>query len=93
MKTKITVNGNEVTVEQDNLLSGRRESTTYFVPHTSNGESAYVRIRDIYGHYPQVCERLASTGNALMATPKTLPSVIRRELRREQRQVVASRWW
>lgn len=77
-KTRITVNGNDVTVERDDPATGDRETTTYFVPH--NG--GYVRIRDSAGRYPQVCERLYGTGSTLMATPETLPAVIRRELRK-----------
>lgn len=82
MKTKITVNSNEVTVERDDEFVGRRTTTTYFVPHMSSGQSAYVRIRDRAGRHPQVCEGLNSTGSTLIATPETLAAVIRRELRR-----------
>lgn len=83
MRTVITVSCNNVTVERDNPFSGERESTTYFAPHMSGGKPGYVRIRDAAGRYPQVCERLSSTGHTLMATPETLPAVIRRELRRQ----------
>lgn len=82
MKTKITVGSNSVTVERDNLITGDRTSTTYFAPNLSGGQPGYVRIHDKAGRYPQVCERLSSTGSTLMATPETLPAVIRRELRR-----------
>jgi hypothetical protein len=82
MKTKITVDSNNVTVERDDPFSGERTCTTYFAPHTSSGQAGYVRIRDSAGRYPQVCDGLNSTGNTLMATPETLPAVIRRELRR-----------
>jgi len=82
MKTKITVDSNNVTVERDDPFYGERTRTTYFAPHTSSGQAGYVRIRDNAGHYPQVCERLESTGGTLMATPESLPRVIRRELRR-----------
>jgi len=78
MKTKITVNSNEVTVERDDFLSGERISTTYFVPH----RGGYVRVRDDAGRNPQVCEMLFSTGSTLDATVETLPAIIRRELRR-----------
>jgi len=82
MKTKITVVLNDVTVQRDDPFTGERTSRTYFAPHTSSGQPGYVRIRDSAGRYPQVCEKLYGGGNTLMATPDTLPSVIRRELRR-----------
>jgi len=83
MKTKITTDRNNVTVERDDPIFGRT-STTYFVPYSPTGRAGYVRIRDASGRYPQVCERLNSTGDTLMATPETLPAVIRRELRRRR---------
>ena len=82
MKTKITVDSNNVTVERDDPFTGERSRITYFAPHMSGGKPGYVRIRDTAGRYPQVCERLNSTGNTLMATPESLPRVIRRELDR-----------
>ena len=82
MKTKITVDSNNVTVERDDPFTGERSSVTYFAPHMSDGKPGYVRIRDAAGRYPQVCDGLNSTGDTLMATPETLPAVIRRELRR-----------
>ncbi len=82
MKTKITADANNVTAERDNPITGERTTTTYFVRHVSGGNAGYVRIRDAAARFPQVCERLSSTGNALMATAETLPAVIRRELRR-----------
>ena len=81
MRAKITVEGNNVTVERD-ALDGERTRITYFVPHTASNAAGYVRIRDSAGQYPQVCERLYGGGDTLMATPDTLASVIRRELRR-----------
>jgi len=81
MKTTIVTDRNNVTVERDDPIFGRT-STTYFVPVSATGRAGYVRIRDARGQYPQVCEGLSSTGNTLMATPETLPTVIRRELRR-----------
>lgn len=59
-----------------------RCTTTYFVPYLSDNRAGYVRIRDSRGQFPQVCEGLSSRGNTLMATPETLPAVIRRELRK-----------
>ena len=82
MKTKITVDSNNVTVERYDPFTGERSSTTYFAPHSSSGQAGYVRVRDTAGRFPQVCDRLNSTGNTLRATPETLPAVIRRELRR-----------
>jgi hypothetical protein len=82
MRTKITAQFNDVTVERTDLITGERTRTTYFVPHVSDGRAGYVRIRDTAGRYPQVCERLYGTGNTLMATEATLGAVIRRELRR-----------
>lgn len=81
MKTKITVDRNNVTVVRDDVFTGERRTTVYFAPHTSDGSAGYVRIRD-GGGYSQVCERLESAGSTLMATPESLPRVIRRELRR-----------
>jgi hypothetical protein len=82
-RTKITTDGrNNVTVERANPSTGEHECTTYFVPYLSGGKSGYVRVRDTAGRYPQVCEKLYSTGNTLMATPSTLLDVIRSELRR-----------
>lgn len=81
-RAKITVNGNDVTVDRYDHELGRRTTTTYFVPHMSNGQSGYVRIRDKQCRFPQVCELLSGSGATLMATAETLPDVIRRELRR-----------
>jgi hypothetical protein len=81
MRTRITVDGNNVTVERDDHL-GERTRVTYFAPHIQSGNPGYVRIRDTAGTYPQVCELLYQTGNTLMATPESLPRVIRHELRR-----------
>ena len=79
MKTRITVSGNNVTVERDDPFSGERTTTTYFAPH--NG--GYVRIRDAAGRYPQVCDRLNSTGDTLsVLSADKLPALIRRELKR-----------
>ena len=83
MRTRITLDSNNVTVARDNPFSGERETTTYFVGRTSDGKSGYVRIRDAAGRFPQICEGLAGTGPTLRATPESLPRVIRRELRRQ----------
>ena len=80
MNTKITVSGNKITVERDNQILSERSTTTYFVDRMSG--PGYVRIKDDAGRYPQACAALGSTGSTLMATADTLPSVIRRELRR-----------
>ena len=76
MKTKITAKRNTVTIERNDPVSGERIRTVYY---TANG---IVRLCDMDGNYPQVCDGLRSTGNTLRATPETLLAVIRRELRR-----------
>jgi RNA 3'-terminal phosphate cyclase len=79
MKTKITVDGNEVTVERDDPVSGERTTTRYYVPHGGG----HVHIRVPFGREtPQACAALYERGPALAATVETLPAVIRRELRR-----------
>jgi hypothetical protein len=79
MKTKITVDGNEVTVERDDPVSGERTITRYYVPYGGG----HVRIRAPFGREArQVCKGLYERGFALTATVETLPAVIRRELRR-----------
>jgi hypothetical protein len=78
MKTKITVDGNEVTVERDDI-SGERTITRYYVPYGGG----YVRIRAPFGREArQVCKGLYERGPTLTATVERLPGVIRRELRR-----------
>jgi len=81
MRTKITVESYNVTVERNDPVTGERTTTTYFAPRTSTGHG-YVRIRDAAGRYPQVCEKLYFVGGTLMSTPENLAKVIRRELRR-----------
>ena len=79
MKTKITVDGNEVTVERDDPVSGERTITRYYVPYGGG----YVRIRAPFGREArQACKGLYERGPTLTATVETLPAVIRRELRR-----------
>lgn len=82
MRAKITVDSRGVTVTRDDPFRGQRITTTYFAPHTVDGHAGYVRIRDSHGQYPQVCEILSGSGKTLMATPKSLPAIIRRELRK-----------
>lgn len=78
MRAKITVDGNEVTVERDDV-SGERTTTRYYVPHGGG----YVHIRAPFGcDPPTVCNGLYRRGTPLTATVETLPAVIRRELRR-----------
>ncbi len=79
-RTKISRDGNHVTLECDNPFTGERETTIFFVPW--NG--GYVRIVDDASQYPQACEGLALRGATLTATPDTLADVIRREHRRSQ---------
>ena len=81
-RTHISSDGSDVTVTRTCPLTGERDTTTYFVRGLSEG---YVCIRDAAGRFPQVCERLSSTGPTLRATTETLPAVIRRELRRRNR--------
>ena len=79
MKTKITVDGNEVTVERDDPVSGERTTTCYYVPH--GGGHVFVRVP--FGRETAVaCKALYERGPTLTATVETLPAVIRRELRR-----------
>lgn len=82
MKTKITVDRHTVDVERDDAISGERSTTTYFVQRDSEDGFGYVCILDPARKYPQVCKSLGSTGSTLRATHKTLPDVLRRELRR-----------
>jgi hypothetical protein len=79
MKTKITVDGNEVTVERDDPASGERTITRYYVPQGGG----HIFIRAPFGREArQLCEGLYERGPTLTATVETLPAVIRRELRR-----------
>lgn len=73
MKTIITEGNNSVTINYDDALSGERITRKFF----SGG--MYVKESDSAKRYPQVCERLSSTGSTLMATSETLAAVIRRE--------------
>jgi hypothetical protein len=78
MRAKITVDGNEVTVERDDI-SGERTTTRYYVPHGGR----YVHIRVPHGReMPTACKALYERGPTLTSTVETLPAVIRRELRR-----------
>jgi hypothetical protein len=79
MRAKITVNGNEVTVERDDPVSGDRTITRYYVPYGGG----HVRILVSFGReMPTACKALYERGSPLTATVETLPAVIRRELRR-----------
>jgi len=96
MRTKITSDQYgyvTVTADIDGVTDGP-ETTTYFVSRNSEGRPGYVRVLDDACRYPQVCERLSRQGNTLMATPETLGSVIRTELRRAKRAAAAEcRYW
>jgi len=76
MKTKITVDSNNVTVERDDPFTGER-SISRISPRTcqvGNPLRSHSRFR---WSLSAVCEKLYSTGDTLMATPETLPAVIR----------------
>lgn len=77
MKTKFTAKNNEVSLTWKNPITEEIETATYFVPYLSDDKLGYVRLR--IKNSPQICERLSGSGNTLMATPKTLLSVIKRE--------------
>jgi hypothetical protein len=84
MRTKIFQEQTDVVVVEKNPITDEIETTTYFCP--VNG--GYVRIRDRDGRYPQVCDRLASTGSTLSSpTRDALISVIRREYRAYRRMM------
>ena len=82
-KTIITQdNSGSVTIEYDHRDGDHRVSRTF----SCSATGGYVRERDQEGHYPQVCERLYSWGNTLMAADRThLLEVIRREYRAMRR--------
>ncbi len=77
-RTSITHDGHRVTVTTWDADAGRMISTAYMAP-LSGG---YVRIDDGRS-YPQVCEGLANTGDALtLRAGGDLLALIRREWRR-----------
>lgn len=80
-KTRFIADGNEVTIEYDDAMTGERVTRTFFAPYNVNGHPMYVRVRDTAQRFPQVCAGLSSTGSTLMATPETLLAVIKREYR------------
>jgi hypothetical protein len=95
MKTKITSpQYGYVTLTRDDDETDGPETTTYFVNKFRADRPSYVRILDDAGQYPQVCELLSNRGNTLMATPDTLETVIRAELRRARAKAKRerSRW-
>jgi hypothetical protein len=72
-----------VTIAYTDSMSGERR-TRAFTTTRPEGPSYVIEI-DQRGQYPQVCERLASTGSTLMAQRETLADVIRREYRAMRR--------
>ena len=82
MKAKITVNSDHsVTVERDEVLSGERVVHTYFVSALSG--VGYVFYHTATGGTSQICEGMGITGSTLMASRESLPTVLRRELRKQ----------
>lgn len=86
MKAKITLNTNgTVTLycdQPDWSLADGRIATTYFCP----GSGGYVRIAD-GKNYPQVCDKLSSSGSTLTceSSGEPLLRMIRREYQSLQR--------
>jgi hypothetical protein len=74
-RTQITTDDyGYVTISYDHYYTGDRVTRTFFCPP----DGGYVR--ESCDGYPQVCERLASMGNTLLAgSRETLPKLIRRE--------------
>jgi len=78
MRTQITGDTRRVTVREWDEEGQRVITTSYMAPF----DGGYVRICD-NRNYPQVCEKLASTGNTLHCGDReSLVEVIRREYRR-----------
>jgi hypothetical protein len=84
MKTKITINPSQsVTVEMDADFSGERFERTYFV-RASDG-LGYVYYTEKNGRVSQICDGMADRGITLMASRDSLPTVLRREIRKARR--------
>ena len=62
-------------------IDGNREILSFRCP----SDGGYVRFDGGAWDGSQVCERLATRGNTLMADARTLPSLIRGELARRRR--------
>ena len=91
MRTKITteINGHVTITYEDDC--GERVSREFFLSR----DPGYVRELDSRQTFPQVCERLASTGNTLMCSRDELEDTIRREyrrMRRARRAEMLPRW-
>lgn len=83
MKTKYVRENQYLIVERDNLITGDRETVTYFC----RGKYVWTLGGE------QVCDGLASRGPTLIASPSTLLNVIRREMQvlmRNERRAVQS---
>lgn len=86
MKAHIKVTENRHVILTRDDEDGRRYSTEYFAPRRYGDDgkllSTYVRTIDSNGDCRQVFGCLGRYGDALCATPESLPAVIRRELQR-----------
>jgi len=81
MKTTIEIQAeNRCTIQFTDGLTGELVSLELFAP--AKGGSVKVEARG----YPQICERLASTGNALTWSPSIGPlcELVRREYRKRR---------
>lgn len=89
MRTTITIQGEDrCTITYQDAITGRAVTMELFAPR----RGGYVRIEA--PGYPQVCERLASTGEALTWRPENGPlsDLVRRHyraMRRAERRALA----
>lgn len=84
LRAKITEDHGDVVIEYYDDMEDRRVKRRFSAPLSRVG---YVQEIDHKGDRRQVCEGLYSTGTALEASSDTLPSVIRREWRKRQRDL------
>src|SRR4051812_45868079 len=68
-RAKFTAEDNYITLTAENEV-GEVETTRYFVSRSEKG--GYVKIHDKAGRFPQVCDKLYTTGPTLWATADTL---------------------
>ena len=77
MRTKFTAHGaGDITIEYDDVMSGLRQCRTFSL------QGAYVYELLSVNTSQQVCEMLASRGNALMASAKNFDKVVRAEFKK-----------
>ena len=88
LRAKITEDRGDVVIEYYDDMEDRRVKRRFTAPLSRVG---YVQEIDRNGDTHQVSEGLYSTGNTLRASSDTLPSVIRREWRRRQRNLSRER--